>query len=102
MQVIQRTVLLLALSMSVGFVTLLHPTAAQAQDVIESQIDGEFEGWEGETVIKLQNGQIWLQTEYHYHYHYAYSPDVIIFQTSGGWKMKVEGTDKAVGVRQLR
>lgn len=88
--------------MSVGSATLLHSTAAQAQDVIESQINGEFEGWEGETVVKLQNGQIWLQTEYHYHYHYAYSPDVIIFQSNGRWKMKVEGTDKAVGVRQLR
>ena len=80
----------------------MYPPVASAQSVIESQIDGEFEGWEGETVVKLMNGQIWMQTEYHYEYHYAYMPDVLIYQSGGGWKMKVEGTDKAVRVEQLR
>ena len=47
--------------------------------VIETRIDGEFKGWEGETVYKMQNGQIWQQASYHYHYHYAYSPEVIIY-----------------------
>jgi hypothetical protein len=73
-----------------------------AQSVIESRVDGEFEGWEGETVVKLMNGQIWVQTEYYYHYHYAYMPSVLIYQSGGGWKMKVEGVDKAVRVEQLR
>src|SRR5580658_10149776 len=27
-----------------------------AGDVIESQVDGEFEGWEGETIVRLMNG----------------------------------------------
>jgi hypothetical protein len=78
------------------------PRPAYAQGVIESQIDGEFEGWEGETVVKLMNGQVWIQTEYYYHYHYAYMPDVLVYQSRSGWKMKVEGVDKAVGVEQLR
>ena len=26
---------------------------------IESSIDGEFEGWDGDTVVRLMNGQIW-------------------------------------------
>jgi hypothetical protein len=30
--------------------------------VIESQIDGTFQGWSGETVFKLTNGQIWQQS----------------------------------------
>ena len=29
--------------------------------VIESKIDGEFEGWEGDTIFKMMNGQIWQQ-----------------------------------------
>lgn len=76
--------------------------APATPSVIESKIDGEFEGWEGETIVKLMNGQIWQQTEYHYHYHYAYMPDVLIYNSGVGWKMKVEGVDKAVGVQKLK
>ena len=70
--------------------------------VIETQVDGEFNGWEGETIVKLMNGQIWQQTEYHYHYHYAYMPKVLIYQSGGSYKMKIEGVEKAVGVQRLR
>jgi hypothetical protein len=76
--------------------------AAPAPSVIETQIDGDFEGWEGETIVKLMNGQIWQQTEYHYHYHYAFMPKVLIYRNGGGYKMKVDGVDKAVGVERLR
>jgi hypothetical protein len=79
-----------------------YPKPTVMQSVIESQVDGDFEGWEGETVVKLMNGQIWLQTEYHYEYHYAFMPDVLVYQTSSGWKMRVEGTRQAVGVTQLK
>lgn len=77
-------------------------TGAPASSVIETQIDGDFEGWEGETIVKLMNGQIWQQTEYHYHYHYAFMPKVLIYRSGGGYKMKVEGVEKAVGVERLR
>jgi hypothetical protein len=70
--------------------------------VIETEIDGDFEGWEGETIVKLMNGQIWQQTEYHYEYSYAFDPQVLIYQSGGQWKMKVEGTDEAVGVQRLK
>ena len=33
-------------------------------DVIESNIDGAFEGWNGDTVYRLMNGQTWKQKEY--------------------------------------
>ena len=77
-------------------------SAPATQSVIESQIDGNFEGWEGETIIKLVNGQIWQQSEYHYHYHYAFMPKVLIFKSGTGFKMKVDGVEKAVGVKQLK
>lgn len=76
--------------------------ANSAPSVIESQIDGNFEGWEGETVVKLMNGQIWQQTEYYYTYHYAFMPKVLIYKSGGGYKMQVEGVSRAVGVMQLR
>ncbi len=69
--------------------------------MINSQVDGEFTGWEGDTLIKLVNGEVWQQTEYWYHYHYAYMPRVTI-TTAGGYKMIVEGISKAVQVERLK
>jgi hypothetical protein len=69
--------------------------------MIKSQVDGEFSGWEGDTLVKLVNGQVWQQTEYWYHYHYAYMPRVTI-TTDGGYKMMVEGIPKAVRVERLK
>jgi hypothetical protein len=77
-------------------------TAPPSPSVIESQIDGDFDGWEGETIIKLTNGQIWQQSEYFYFYHYAFMPKVLIFRSGYGFKMKVDGVDKPVGVTRLR
>jgi hypothetical protein len=70
---------------------------------IETQIDGDFNGWEGETIYKLQNGQIWQQSSYHYHYHYAYAPEVTIYSTSSGCAMNVtDDDDEPIPVRRLK
>ena len=50
---------------------VLFCTDAQAKDVIESQIDGEFKGFEYDNVYKLTNGQIWVQIEQRYYYYYS-------------------------------
>lgn len=77
--------------------------AAPTEDVIDTRIDGEFSGFDGETILRLANGQIWVQTEYYYHYRYAYGPRVTIYRTQAGtFKARVEGVDRAVGVRRLR
>jgi hypothetical protein len=78
------------------------PVVLPSTDIIESNISGSFEGWKGETIFKLMNGEIWQQTEYWYEYHYAYSPKVLIIPSAGGYKAKVEGVNKAVGVTRLR
>jgi hypothetical protein len=82
--------------------SVLASSIAAAQSVIESEVDGDFEGFDGDTVVKLMNGQIWQQTEYLYTYHYAYMPDVLIYQSNGGWRMKVEGVDEPVAVERLK
>lgn len=69
---------------------------------IESRIDGTFEGWSGETVFKLLNGQIWQQSSYAYTYHYAYRPEVLIYAGSGGCKMIVEGVSDSISVKRLK
>ena len=71
------------------------------KNVIETQIDGDFEGWEGETIFKMMNGQIWQQSSYDYTYHYAYSPEVLIYEFNGSWIMRVEDLDETIEVTQL-
>jgi hypothetical protein len=70
--------------------------------VVESRIDGEFNGWEGETIFKLQNGEIWQQSVYAYRYKYAYAPKVLIYKTGSTYKMKVDGVEGEITVRRLK
>ena len=72
------------------------------EDIIESQIDGEFTGWEGDTIFRLQNGQVWQQASYSYRYRYALNPRVVIYQSSAGHKMRVDGVDDEIAVRRLQ
>jgi hypothetical protein len=84
-------------------ITKSHAVPSTKSDgVIESKIEGDFEGWEGETIFKLDNGQIWQQSSYAYTYHYAYRPDVIIYKVGSVYKMKVEGVDSTIYVRRLK
>jgi len=75
---------------------------AKPPSVIETRIDGDFEGWEGETIFKLTNGQIWQQFSYAYTYHYAYSPEVLIYRSGAAYKMKVDGVDNTIFVVRLK
>lgn len=72
------------------------------QAAIESRIDGEFNGWEGETIFKLVNGQIWQQSTYAYKYVYKYGPKVLIYKSGAGYKMQVEGVDGTISVTRLK
>ncbi len=71
-------------------------------EIIETQIDGEFEGWEGETIFKMFNGQTWQQISAEYYYHYAYMPQVLIYEYGKAWHMKVEAVDETIQVIQLK
>ena len=70
--------------------------------VIESNIDGTFNGWDGETIFKLRNGQIWQQSSYAYTYHYAYSPQVTIYKSGGSYQMRVDDVDSSISVTRLK
>jgi hypothetical protein len=77
-------------------------TASSTASAIETQIEGTFNGWSGDTIFKLTNGQIWQQASYAYSYHYAYRPEVVIYKAGSGYKMKVEGVDDAINVKRLK
>lgn len=76
--------------------------AGDGPNLIESRIEGEFEGWDGETIFKLTNGQVWQQAIYAYTYHYAYQPQVTIIKTHGVYKMKVDGVSGTVFVKRIK
>ncbi len=87
-----------AVSSTAGRLTS-YPSAGP---VIETRTMGAFNGWEGETIVRLANGQIWQQTEFYYQYHYAFRPEVLIYKSGGSFKMKVDSVSKAVRVRRLK
>ena len=76
--------------------------AGDGPDLIESRIEGEFEGWDGETIFKLANGQIWQQVSFAFTYHYAFRPKVTIIKTHGAYKMVVHGVSRTIYVNRLK
>ncbi len=89
-------------SLEVAKIVTTKSAPDQKEGAIETQIDGTFTGWSGETVWKMTNGQIWQQAAYAYHYRYAFRPKVLIYRSSTGWKMRVDGTDEEVSVKLIR
>lgn len=73
----------------------------RVSSVVESTIDGEFQGWSGDTTFKLTNGQVWKQASYAYMYHYAYRPEVIIYNPGSGYKLKVDGVSDVLPVKKI-
>jgi len=64
---------------------------------MQKQIEDAWEGWDGDTIVRLTDGSVWRQEEYHYEYRYAYRPQV----TLSGNLMHVEGTSRAIRVRRI-
>jgi len=76
--------------------------STQSSGIIESRIDGEFNGWTSDTLFKLTNGQIWKQAEYSYKYAYKYSPKVFIANGTSGWVMVIEGIETPIRVIRIK
>ena len=62
------------------------------------QVEGDWEGWDGETVVALTDGSVWKQEEYHYEYRYSYRPYVVL----QGGAMHVDGMSRGIRVTQMR
>lgn len=74
---------------------------AQAQQGFESIIVNNFSGLNYGNIYKLQNGQIWEQTEAWVWVWVWAGPRVIIYN-DGGWRMKVENIDHPVAVQRIK
>ncbi len=71
-------------------------------DIFESRIAGVFEGWSGDTVFRLRNGQVWQQSSDSVARHHAEMPGVLIYRSGIGYKMKVDGVDQTISVKRLK
>ena len=72
-----------------------------ASALIESRLEGEFEGYEAGNIYRLTNGQLWEQISARYRYRYWYRPEVTIVQRDGQYRMKIEPLDDWITVVQL-
>ena len=72
-------------------------------DIIESNIDGAFTGYDGNTSFKLENREEWKQdAPTSTVYANLYRPAVMIYRTPEGYKMKIDGLNEApIIVRKL-
>jgi hypothetical protein len=61
------------------------------------QVEDEWTGWDGDTIVRLTDGSVWRQEEYHYEYRYAYRPYVNL----SGNVMHVEGMSRGIRVRRI-
>ena len=73
---------------------------APPSPVIETQIDGSFDGWVGDTVFRLANGQIWQQVSPSAKYATAQSPKVTI--TRAPYLMHVDGVSIDIEVQRIK
>lgn len=71
-------------------------------DVIESRILGEFRGWNGRTVFRLENGQVWQQSAPGEFVYRAQDPVIVIRRgTFGSYLLRVDGKGTTVRVRRI-
>ena len=71
-------------------------------DDLTTRLAGPFTGWDGDTVFRLENGQLWQQIDSSYLYSRAESPRVTIRRAAfGSYLLQVEGIGRTVRVRRL-
>ncbi len=70
---------------------------------IESRYVGEFRGWSGKTLFRLENGQVWQQAETSRLVWRSESPMITIKKAVfGSFRLKVEGVNKSVRVKRVK
>ena len=69
--------------------------------IINSRIDGEFNGTWDEIIYNLQNGQVWQQVGYRYNYRYIYVPRVKIEARGSVGIMNVDCSRETIKARMI-
>ena len=71
---------------------------------VTARITGDFDGWNGKTVFRLDNGQVWKQRlDGRYRYRGPANPEVRIDKNwLGFYKMTLIDEDRSIGVTRVR
>lgn len=70
---------------------------------IRSRLDGEFTGWSGRTLFRLENGQVWRQSEPGRFRTQMDRPLITIERgVFNSYRLKVEGLNRSVRVKRVR
>lgn len=88
-----------------ALVTLQNTTEKVGKaDPVQSRISGKFRGWDGRTLFRLENGQIWQQNDDTTYVGVNYdSPAVRIYPGMlGAFWMEIEGVNPRVKVKPLK
>lgn len=72
-------------------------------DRVEGRVTGDFEGWRGDTIFVLDNGQVWKQRQGGKYFYNGDDPKIVITRNMlGFFVLEVVETGKSVGVKRLR
>ncbi len=79
------------------------PVAAEVPSAIRAHIEGEFRGWDGKTIFRLDNGQVWQQRiGGRYRGPKMTDPEVEIVKGRFGYYLEVLSSNRSVGVKRIR
>jgi len=79
-------------------------TERVAKSYVSSAITGPFDGWNGSSVFRLANGQIWKQTNADV-WHVKTSDAVAVIEKSGfmdTWLLHIDGYDRKTHVKRIK
>jgi len=76
----------------------------EKRSTVTSKLEGKFNGWDGQTVFKLENGMIWAQKgKKKFHTEEIENPVVTIEPGMFGvWRLSIEGIDEDVRVVRIQ
>jgi hypothetical protein len=82
-------------------IPIYSDSRAVSSQIVSGSDGRTFAGFNHGNIYRLDNGQVWEQTEFYIYHYISIMPNVIIWNDGVTDMMKVEGIAKAVSVRKL-
>ncbi len=77
-------------------------TSGDGPKKVKSRVVGEFTGWDGKTIFRLENGQVWQQAEQGRMSWRAENPEVTVSRgLFGVYRLSVKGVNKKIKVKRI-
>lgn len=75
---------------------------SSSSEIITSNIDGSFFGYDKSKAYKLKNGQIWEQISSETSTASGLNTGVLVFKSGSDYKMRVDGQDHIITVKRTK